>query len=122
MGGPAAEPVSVWKGRILRHCGLPPASAAAFGLALGNVVLDEAQSAAYTDICNSDTLTLFQRDGGAAVTVAAAVAAMAACLGSHPFLAAHGLAHEVVVLPLETGSRRAVSCAWECEGVTDRSC
>ena len=62
-------------GRILRHFGLLPASAAAFGLS--HVVLDEAQSAAYNDLCSGDTLTLFQRDGGAAVAVAGREVAIA---------------------------------------------
>ena len=71
MRGDPAEPLRLWKERVLRHCGFPPSADASFGLASGRVALDEAQTAAFNDVHAGDTLLLFQRGGDAAAAVLA---------------------------------------------------
>jgi hypothetical protein len=46
---------------VLRHCGVPLERAPNFGLALGRAALNDQASAKANDVCEGDTLTLFER-------------------------------------------------------------
>ena len=59
---PMSLTVATWKDSLLRHCGLYPAQATSFGLALGHVALEEDKTASFNDLRPGDTLSLFRRE------------------------------------------------------------
>ena len=61
MRVPCRQPVYIWKKRILAHCGLSPDRSLDFGLTLGFAVLNEERSSEGNDLCQGDTVTLFER-------------------------------------------------------------
>ena len=61
MRGVAAEPMAAWKSRLLGHCGVPLDRGSDFGLSLGYVAINEEKSATANDVCQGDSLILFER-------------------------------------------------------------
>ena len=59
--GSSAEPLGLWKKRIIAHCGMAPDSSADFGFSLGSAALDEQKSALANDVNQGDVVALFER-------------------------------------------------------------